>query len=50
MITAVDANVLFDLFRTDSLHHSRARQWLNAARDGRIFATYFPELQGLNEP
>ena len=34
MITAVDTNVLFDLFRTDSPHHSRARQLLNAAREG----------------
>lgn len=31
MITALDTNVLFDLFRTDSAHHSRAVQWIREA-------------------
>ena len=34
MITAVDSNVLFDLFLTDSPHHSQALQWLKDAHDG----------------
>ena len=33
MITAVDTNVLFDLFRTDSPHHSQSSRWLRAAYD-----------------
>ena len=34
MITSVDTNVLFDLFRTDSPHHSQSKEWLAAAYDG----------------
>ena len=33
MITSVDTNVLFDLFRTDSPHHSQSLAWLRAAYD-----------------
>ena len=33
MITAVDTNVLLDLFRTDSPFHSRSREWLRRAYD-----------------
>lgn len=33
MITAVDTNVLFDLFRTDALHHAQSRGWLRRAYD-----------------
>ncbi len=33
MITSIDSNVLFDLFRTDSLHHSQSRAWLRDAYD-----------------
>ena len=33
MITAVDSNVLFDLFLTDSPHHPQARQWLKDAHE-----------------
>ena len=33
MITSVDTNVLFDLFRTDSPHHSQSKEWLAAAYD-----------------
>ena len=33
MITAVDTNVIFDLFRTDSPHHSRSLSWLRQAYD-----------------
>ena len=33
MITAVDTNVLFDVFRTDSPHHSRSLSWLRQAYD-----------------
>ena len=33
MITAVDTNVLFDLFRTDAPHHSQSRAWLRGAYD-----------------
>ena len=33
MITSIDTNVLFDLFRTDSPHHSRSRGWLRDAYD-----------------
>ena len=31
MITSVDTNVLFDLFRTDSPHHSQSLGWLRGA-------------------
>ena len=31
MTTAVDTNVLVDLFRTDSPHHSRSREWIEQA-------------------
>ncbi len=31
MRTSVDTNVLLDLFRTDSPHHSQARDWLREA-------------------
>ncbi len=33
MITAVDTNVLIDLFRSDSPHYEQARQWLQGAYD-----------------
>ena len=33
MITAVDTNVLIDLFRSDSPHNEQARQWLQGAYD-----------------
>ena len=33
MITAVDTNVLLDLFRTDSPFHSPSREWLRRAYD-----------------
>lgn len=33
MITAIDTNVLFDLFRTDSPHHFQARRLLKTAYD-----------------
>lgn len=33
MITAVDANILFDLFRTDAPHHAMSREWLKSAYD-----------------
>ena len=33
MITSIDTNVLFDLFRTDSPHHSQSRGWLRDAYD-----------------
>ena len=33
MITSVDANVLFDLFRTESPHHSQSLAWLRDAYD-----------------
>ena len=33
MITSVDANVLLDLFRTDSPHHSQSLAWIRAAYD-----------------
>ena len=33
MITSVDTNVLFDLFRTDSPHHSQSKEWLATAYD-----------------
>ena len=33
MITSVDSNVLFDLFRTDSPHHSQSLAWLRDAYD-----------------
>ena len=33
MITAVDTNVLLDLFRTDSRFHSLSREWLRRAYD-----------------
>ena len=31
MITSLDTNVLFDLFRTNSPHHSQASQWIREA-------------------
>ncbi len=33
MITSVDSNVLFDLFRSESPHHSQSRAWLREAYD-----------------
>ena len=33
MITSVDTNVLFDLFRTDSPHHTQSLRWLRQAYD-----------------
>ena len=33
MITAVDTNVLIDLFRSDSPHYEQARLWLQGAYD-----------------
>ena len=33
MITAVDTNVLVDIFRSDSAHHSQSREWLRTAYD-----------------
>ena len=39
MITSVDTNVLLDLFRSDSPHHTQSRQWLMDAYDrGAIIA------------
>ena len=39
MITSVDTNVLFDLFRTNSPYHSQSRAWLREAYDrGAILA------------
>ena len=32
MITALDTNVLFDLFRSDSPHHAEANRWVREAR------------------
>ena len=34
MITAVDTNVLMDIFRSDSSHHTQSQAWLRAAYDG----------------
>ena len=34
MITAIDTNVLIDLFRTNSPHHSKSRELLRQAYDG----------------
>ena len=33
MITSVDTNVLFDVFRTDSPHHSQSLRWVQQAYD-----------------
>ena len=33
MITSVDTNVLFDVFRTSSPHHSQSFDWLRGAYD-----------------
>ncbi len=33
MITSIDTNVLFDLFRTDAPHHSQSRGWVRQAYD-----------------
>ena len=33
MITAVDTNVLLDIFRSDASHHSQSREWLRVAYD-----------------
>ncbi len=33
MITAVDTNVLLDIFRSDAPHHSQSREWLRVAYD-----------------
>ena len=34
MITAVDSNVLFDLFQSNSQHHAQAIGWLKSTFDG----------------
>ena len=33
MITAVDTNVLLDVFVSDALHHSLSQEWLTSAYD-----------------
>ena len=54
MITSVDANVLLDLFRTDSPHHARSRRWLRDAYDRGAIIVYaelvpaFPQRAALD--
>ena len=33
MITAIDTNVLLDVFMADAPHHSQSREWLRTAYD-----------------